>query len=164
MTKPPQLKLFTSSPQGQAYQAMSLPNSRSLYFGIQPINCLRRDSFGWKSIPSCNCPGEERKLQPVSIFIRTVILKGVGSGTPVTSSLRQIPILVNSDWIIVYFVEECQRGLLSPFLELWPLELLYHFSNVILVTPASTDPASRSPLDLLYTVNFCLVMGVPYMC
>ena len=49
-TKPPQLKLFTSSPQGQTYQAMSLPNPRSLYFGLKPTNC--------KSIPSCNCPGK----------------------------------------------------------------------------------------------------------
>ena len=34
LTKPPQLKLFTSSPPGQANQAMSLPNPRSLYFGL----------------------------------------------------------------------------------------------------------------------------------
>ena len=96
-TKPPQLKLFTSSPQGQAYQAMSLPNPRSLNFGLKPINCLRRDIFGCKSIPSYNFPEEERKFQPVHISIRTVILKRVGSGTPVTSSLRQVPVLVNSD-------------------------------------------------------------------
>ena len=97
LTKPPQLKLFTSSPQGQAYQAMSLPNPRSLYFGLKPINCLRRDSFGYKSILSYNCPGEERKFQPVRICIWLVILKDLGSGTPVTSSLRQVPTLVNSD-------------------------------------------------------------------
>ena len=97
LTKPPQLKLFTSSPQGQTHQTMSLPNSRSLYFGLKCINCLCRDSFGCKSIPSCNCPGKERKVQPVRICIRTVILKGVGSGTPVTSSLRQLPILVHID-------------------------------------------------------------------
>ena len=30
----------------KAYQAMSLPNPSSLYFGLKPINCLRRDSFG----------------------------------------------------------------------------------------------------------------------
>ena len=53
--------------------------------------------FGCKSIPSCSCPGEERKFQPVRICILMVILKGVGFGTPVTSSLRQVPILVNSD-------------------------------------------------------------------
>ena len=98
LTKPPQLKLFTSSPQGQAYQAMSLSNPRrSLYFGLKPINCLRKDSFGCKSIPSCNCPGEEITFQPVRICFRTVILKGVGFGTPVTSRPRQVPILVNSD-------------------------------------------------------------------
>ena len=36
--------LFTSSPQGQAYEAMSLPSPRLLYFGLKPINCLRRVS------------------------------------------------------------------------------------------------------------------------
>ena len=97
LTKPPQLKLFTGSPQGQAYQVMSLPNLRSLYFGLKLINCLHRDSFGCKSFPSCNCPGEERKFQPIRICIRTVILKGVGSGIHVTSSLKQLPIFVNSD-------------------------------------------------------------------
>ena len=91
------VKLFTSSPQWQAYQATSLPNPSSLYFGLNPINCLHRDSFGCKPIPSCNCPGEERKFQPVHICMRSVILKGVGSGTPVISTLRQVPILVNSD-------------------------------------------------------------------
>ena len=95
LTKPPQLKLFTRSHQGQAYQAMSLPNPRSLYFGLKPINCLRRDSFGCKAIPSCNCPGEERKFQPVRICTLSVILKGLGSGTPVTSSLRQVPVLAS---------------------------------------------------------------------
>ena len=62
LTKPPQLKLFTCSPQAQAYQAMSLPNPSSLYFGLKPINCLSRDSFDCKSIPSCNCPGEDKKI------------------------------------------------------------------------------------------------------
>ena len=101
--KPLQLQLLTSSSQGQAYQVMSLPNPRPLYFGLKPINCLPRDSFGCKSIPSCNCPGKERKFQP---SIRTVIRKGVGSGTPVTStSLRQLPIPVNRDTIIVHFIE-----------------------------------------------------------
>ena len=76
-------------------KAMSLPNPRSLYFGLKPISCLHRDSFGCKSIPSCNCPGEERKFQPVRRCIRTVMLNGVGSSTPVTS-LRQVPILVNT--------------------------------------------------------------------
>ena len=52
-----------------------------------------------------------------------MILKGVVSGTPVPStSLRQVPILVSGDQIIVYFIEESQRGLLPPFLEFWPLE------------------------------------------
>ena len=73
---------------------MSLPNPRSLYFGLKPNNCLRKDSFGCKSIPSCNCTWKERKFQLVRICIRTMILKGVGSSTPVTS-LRQVPILVN---------------------------------------------------------------------
>ena len=92
-----QLKLFTRSPRGQAYQAITLPNPMSLHFGLKPINCLRRDNFGCKSIPSCNCPGEERKFQSILSCIWTVTLKGVGSGTPVTSSLRQVPILVSSD-------------------------------------------------------------------
>ena len=43
------------------------------------------------------CPVEEKKNQPVRICLRTVILKRVGSGTPVTSSLTQVPILFNSD-------------------------------------------------------------------
>ena len=42
-----------------------------------------------------------------------MILKGVGSGTPVTSSLRRVPILVNSDQIIVYVIEEGQRPAVS---------------------------------------------------
>ena len=62
------------------------------------------------------------------------------------------------------FVEEGQRGLLPPFLEFWPLELFQHFSNVTQVSPASTGPSSSSPLDLLYSINFCLVMGVPNWC
>ena len=53
---------------------MSLPNRRSLYFGLRPINCLR--NFGYKPIPSCNCSGKERKFHPVRICIQTVILKG----------------------------------------------------------------------------------------
>ena len=69
LTKPPQLKLFTGRSQGQAYQAMSLPNPMSLYFGFKPINCLRRDSLGCKSIPNWN-PGEERKFQPIYAFGR----------------------------------------------------------------------------------------------
>ena len=121
LTKPPQLKLFTSSSQGHAYQAMSLPNPRSLYFGLKPINCLRRDSFGCKSIPSCHCPGEERKSQPARTRTRTATPKGVEPAYP---SPRQAPNPANSDQTIVYFIEEGQRGLLSPFLEFWPLELL----------------------------------------
>ena len=89
--------IYTQS-SGTVIQAMSLPNSKSLYFGFKPINCLRGDSFGCKSIPSCNCPGKKRKFQPARICIRTMKLKWVGSGTPVTStSLREVPILVNSD-------------------------------------------------------------------
>ena len=30
-----------------------------------------------------------------------------------------------------------------------------------LITPASAGPASSSPLDLLYPINFCLVKGIP---
>ena len=120
MTKPPQINLFTNS-SGAGMQAMFRPKPyRSLYFGLKPINCLRRDSC--KSIPSCNCPGEEGKFQSVRVCIRCT-LKGVGSGTPVPStSLRQL--LVNCDQVIVYFIEEGQRGLLPPFLELWPLGLI----------------------------------------
>ena len=126
LIKPPQSKIFTSSSQGQVYQALSLPNPRPLYFGLKPINCLPRDSFGCKSIPSCNCPGKERKFQP---SIRTVIRKGVGTDTPVTStSLRQILILVISDKIIVYFTG--QRYLLPPLPEFWPLELVYGPSHL----------------------------------
>ena len=84
---------------------MSLPNPRSLYFGPKPINCLRRDSFGFKSIPSCNCPGKERNFQPVCIMHLDGDTErgGIsGSGTPVTStSVRQVPILVNSDKVFV---------------------------------------------------------------
>ena len=65
---------------GTGIQAMSLPKARSLYFGLKPIYCLHRDCIGCKSIPSCNCPGEEGKFQSVCICIRTKILKGLGSG------------------------------------------------------------------------------------
>ena len=37
--------------------------------------------------------------------------------------LRQVPIFVNGDQIIVHFIES-QSGLLPPFLEVWPLELI----------------------------------------
>ena len=37
LTKPPHLKLFTSSPQGQAYQAMSLPNPRNYLLDLKLI-------------------------------------------------------------------------------------------------------------------------------
>ena len=111
LTKPPQLKLFTSSPQGQASKPFPCPNPRPLYFGLKPI-CLRSDRFGCKSMPSCNCLGGEGKFQSVRVCIRTTWLKRVGSGTPVPStSLRQVPILVNGDQINVYFIEEGQRGL-----------------------------------------------------
>ena len=55
------------------------PWPKLLYLGRKPINsyCLCSDNFCCKSIPSCNCPGKERKFQPVLICIRMVILKGV---------------------------------------------------------------------------------------
>ena len=79
---------------GTWYQAMSLPNPRSLYFGLKPINCLRRDSFGCVH-SKLQLSWGRKKFQPVRICIRTVMLNGVGSSTPVTS-LRQVPILVNT--------------------------------------------------------------------
>ena len=49
----------------------------------------------------------------------------VGPSTPVPSaSLRQVPIPANGDQIIVYFIKEGQRGMLPPFLEFWPLEVI----------------------------------------
>ena len=88
---------------------MSLPNPRSLYFGLKPIN-----SFDCKSISSCNCPLKEGKFQSVRVCTRAVILKGVGSGISVPStSLMHVPVLVNGDEIIVYFIEDSQRCLLS---------------------------------------------------
>ena len=44
------------------------PNPISLYFRLKPINCLRRDSFGCKSIPSCNFAScKSRKTSPVHV-------------------------------------------------------------------------------------------------
>ena len=62
----------------------------------------------------------------------------------------------------MYFIEEGQRGLLSPFLEFWTLELLQHYSNMTLVTPVTIGPASSE--DLLYSIYFYSVMGVPNRC
>ena len=36
-----------------------------------------------------------------------------------------------------------------------------HLSNVTLIAPASTDPASSSDLDLLNSTDFSLVIEVP---
>ena len=98
----PQLKLlttfyFTSSPQGQAYQAMSCPTLGHYILDVNSSTGSEEIALVVsKSIPSCNFSGKERKFQHVHICIRTVILKGVGSSTPVTS-LRQVPVLVSSD-------------------------------------------------------------------
>ena len=41
------------------------PNPSSLYFRLKPINCLRRESFGCKSIPSFNFAScKSRKTSP----------------------------------------------------------------------------------------------------
>ena len=49
---------------GEGIHTYPLPNPRILYFGLKPINCLSRDSFGCKVIPSCNCPGEKEFFRP----------------------------------------------------------------------------------------------------
>ena len=165
LIKPPQLKLFTSSPQGQAYQAMSLPNPRSLYFGLKPINRLRRDSFGCKSIPSYNCPGEERKFQPVHISIRTVILKRMESGTPVTSSLRQVPIFLSIVTRLLCILSKKVKE--TCCLRSWSSD---HWSS------SSISPtrlwlrqclqAQQAAVLWTFSINFCLVMGwlVGWLC
>ena len=175
LTKPPQLKLFTSKP-------CLCPNPRSLYFGLKPINCPRETASVVSPFQVAFVLAEKENFSPsVYVCIRTMILKGwdlvllfcvrmhsdddterVGSGTPVPStSLRQAPILVIDDQIIVHFIEKGQRGLLPPSLEFRPLELIQHFSNMTLVTPASTGLTSSSPLDLLNSIHFCLMMWIP---
>ena len=89
-----------------------------------------------------------------------MILKGVGPGAPVLStSLRQVPTLVNVDQIVVYFIDS-QRGLLPPFLGFWPLELFQQFCNVTLIAPVPTCHASSSSLNVLNPINVCLVMWI----
>ena len=65
--------------------------------------------------------GHPCTLDTFLVFFFFLILKWVGSGTPVPStSLRQVHFLLNGDQIIVCFIEEGQRGLLPPFLEFGP--------------------------------------------
>ena len=64
---------------------------------------------------------------------------------PLLASDRYLFVIVT-----VYFIEEGQRGKEA--------RLLQQFSNVTLVTPASTGPASSNPLDSLYSINFFMVM------
>ena len=70
------------------------PNPRPLYFGLKSINCLRRDSFDCKSIPSCNCPGEKGNFQSVRVCIQTVIPKGV-------RSVLLFPLLASDRYILI---------------------------------------------------------------
>ena len=94
--------------------------------------------------------GKKENFSPIRICIRMVILKGVGFGTPVTSSLRQVPFLVNNDSIIVYFIEgQTPAVSVSGVLAISPIRL-------------RLGPARSYPVDLLYSINFCSVMGVPY--
>ena len=111
---------------GTDIQAMSLPKPYVIIFRTKPVNCLRRYSFDCKSIPSCNCPGEKRKFQSIRACIRTVILKGVGSGTPIPStSLRQIHILVHSDQIIsIFYSCEVQTNISVSKVTVWHYEAL----------------------------------------
>ena len=83
------------------------------------------------------------KMQLSCVCIRTVILKWVGSGTPVPSTCHCV------------FYRRSKRSAVSV-LGVLPLELFEHLSNVTLVTPASTGPVTSSPLDLLYSINFYL--------
>ena len=102
------------------------------------------------------------EFQSIRVCIRTVILKGLGPGTPVPStSLRQVPSLVNDDQSVLYFIDDGQRGLLPPFLGFWPLELFQHFCNATPIAPAPTGPASSSSLNLLNPINICLMMWIP---
>ena len=92
--KPPQLKLFTSSPQGQASKPCQCPNPRLLYFGLKPINCLCRVSafqvvqWSWgkrkNSVHPCMHSDDDTERREIRY-----------------SCLRQVPILVNGDQIIV---------------------------------------------------------------
>ena len=51
------LKTIYKNSSGERIHTYPMPNPRILYFSLKPINCLSRDSFGCKVIPSCNCPG-----------------------------------------------------------------------------------------------------------
>ena len=59
-----QIKTIYIKSLGEGIHTYPLPNPRIVYFGLKPINCLSRDSFGCKAIPSCNCPGEKELFRP----------------------------------------------------------------------------------------------------
>ena len=140
---------------------MSLPNPRSLHVGLKPINCLRRDIFGCKSIPGYNCPREERKFQPVHISIRTVILKRVLVLLlhPASDRYLFLSIVTRLLCILSKKVKEacCLRSWssghwssssISPT-RLWLRQCLQAQQAAVLWT---------------FSINFYLVMGVPYKC
>ena len=62
-------------------------------------------------------------------------------------------------YIIVKLLKKVSENLLSPSLECLPSELIQYFADVALVTPASTRPALRSRLYLLYFVYIIVVAG-----
>ena len=66
-----------SSPQGDSFKPCPY---LALGLHFKPINCKlspqRRLWLYCKSIPSCNCPGKERKFSSFRLGIWTVILKG----------------------------------------------------------------------------------------
>ena len=84
-----------------------------LYFGLKPINCFRRVSFGCKSIPSCFCPGEG-VFEVIHINIWTVILRRVGPiSLALSISIRQVPTLVSNCQTVLNFVVQSEK-LLPP--------------------------------------------------
>ena len=99
-----QIKTIYKKSSGEGIHTYPLPNPRILYFGLKPIKCLSRDSFGCKVIPSCNCPGGKRALQTIRVCIRTVILKGVGPSSPApppaTDRYLLLSIIAKLLWIL----------------------------------------------------------------
>ena len=96
---------------GEGIHTYPLPNPRILDFGLKLINCLSRDSFGCKAIPSCDCPGEKRALQTIRVCIRTVIRKGVGPSSPalplwLQTGIYILSIITKLLWILQNRVRE----------------------------------------------------------
>ena len=86
------VKTIYKQSQGQAYQAMSLPNLGHYILDLNPSTVSAETDSVASPFQVAIVLGKKENFSS-SVY---VILKGVGSGTPVTS-LRHVPIFVNSD-------------------------------------------------------------------